>query len=107
MTIDLLPAVCMLFGALLLIGRTDRRHWPPTSGKESSRRALRLAGFSSLLGAVAGFSRSLGLEVGMAWFLRWFALAALAATVWLSLRPRSSAWAGGLLVAAAAGLWIL
>ncbi|MEO1084279.1 MAG: DUF3325 family protein [Acidobacteriota bacterium] len=105
--LELGPTVCVLFGALLFLGRADRRYWPSTPADESLRRLLRGAGLLSLLAALAGFGRYYGLEVGVAWFLLWLTSAALVATVWLSVRPRSSAWAGGLFWVTAFGLWML
>ena len=97
-----------LFAASFLLGASARRHWRSAlSGRETVRWAVAVFGFVLLALSVAGFAGRFGWEVGLAWFLLWFALASLAATIWLSSSPRAAVWMGGVFVAAALGAWAL
>ncbi|MEM9556056.1 MAG: DUF3325 family protein [Acidobacteriota bacterium] len=104
---DAVAIVCLLFGALFLLGRVDRRHWPRGEGRELQRRALQILGWLCLGLALVAFSLRHGLEVGLAWFVLWLALAALGAVIGLSLSPRASVWIGGIFLASAVVTWAL
>ncbi len=104
---ELIASGCVLFGALFFLGGASRRHWPISDGREALRRSVSAAGWIGVVLAVVGFSSHYGLEVGLAWFLLWLAMAALAATVWLSLRPQTTMWVGGLFAATALFTWVL
>ena len=103
-----ITALLLLFAACLLLGATTRRQWAELGESHESLRWRTAAPAWLLLAlAVIGFGSSFGWEVGLAWLVLWFALAALLATVWVSLRPRSALWAGRLLGAAALVTWVL
>ncbi|MEM8930205.1 MAG: hypothetical protein AAGE94_03475 [Acidobacteriota bacterium] len=96
---QLIATVSILFAALFFLAtavhyRRPRRRAAEGACATGSRWAM-LASWVGFALALLGFSASYGLEVGLAWFLLWSALAAMAATLLLSLRPAGTLWAAG------------
>ncbi|MEM1182632.1 MAG: DUF3325 family protein [Acidobacteriota bacterium] len=104
--LELAAPISALLSAFFFLGLSDRRHWPSGASQRLRRPAL-AAGWGGLALSLTGFSHHFGIEVGAAWFLLWLLFAALAATTWLSLKPRTAPWAGGFFLAAALVFWVV
>ena len=96
------PAVCGVFAACFALGAAvHQRNWETVGGNREQARLWVLGlGWALLALSARGFILPLGWEVGLAWFLLWSGLAAVVATVWISVGPRSLRWAGPLLIVA-------
>ncbi|MEM7048798.1 MAG: DUF3325 family protein [Acidobacteriota bacterium] len=106
----MMPAtICGVFAACLALGGTMAHQGKesPLARHPGRRSWVLFAGWILLALCLAAFIAQQGGEVGAAYFLIWAALAALFATAWLSLWPRSSLWIAVLWLTAGAVAWIL
>ena len=109
---ELIAPLFALFGGSFFLGAAARPPWrvPRRGGQktaDSRARGVAAAGWLLTLLSVIGFARHFGWEVGLAWFVLWAFLSLVAATLWLSLRPKTTVWVGGLLAVIALGAWVL
>jgi hypothetical protein len=96
-----------LFGACLAIGGGSRRNWQAADWKSNNRRIwLLTTGFAVLAIIVGGFVATLGIELGLAWFLIWLTLSAFGASLWISFKPRTVPWIGSILLIASIILFV-
>lgn len=94
-----------LMAACLALGAATQRNWKAAGRVRNSVRSWILAiGWTLLALSAFGFVLQFGWEVGIAWFLIWFGLTAVAATVWVGLGPRSAVWVGSILLTIAIAL---
>ena len=85
--------VCALFASCFLLGIATRRNWQKLDlGADSTRPWALGLGWALLTLSAGGFILRFGWEVGIAWFLLWFGLAATAATIWTKRRVRAWVW---------------